>query len=119
MTLMDDPSAEKLVQQLADLQLQPQMMDPYWQMNKLEMITAMEEKQQDHQQMQDEVNSLQSQLAQFQVLLWPLMSNYNAIQQIFLFFLLQLEIKQKNEEKRAFQMKIAEMEVRVKLMTGF
>ena len=64
------PSAEKLVQQLADLQLQPQTIDPYWQMNKLEMITAMEEKQRDHQQIQDEVNSLQSQLAQLEVLIY-------------------------------------------------
>ena len=62
------PSAEKLVQQLADLELQPQKMDPYWHMSKLEMITAMEEKQQDHKQMQDEVNSLQSQIAQVEVL---------------------------------------------------
>ena len=63
------PSAEKLVQQLADLELQPQTIDPYWHMSKLEMIMAMEEKQRDHKQMQDEVNSLQSQLAQFEVLL--------------------------------------------------
>ena len=35
------------------------------------------------------------------------------------FFLLQLEIKQKNEEKKAFQLKIAEMEVRFGLMTDF
>ena len=63
------PSAEKLLRQLVDLELQPQTIDPYWQMSKLEMITAMEEKQRDHQQIQDEVNSLQSQLAQFQVLL--------------------------------------------------
>ena len=40
-----------------------------------------------------------------------------AIHQVF--FLLQLEIKQKNEEKKAFRMKIAEMEVRVELMTDF
>ena len=63
------PSAEKLVQQLADLELQPQTIDPYWHMNKLELITTLEEKQQDHKQMQDEVNSLQSQLAQFEVLM--------------------------------------------------
>ena len=75
------PSAEKLVQQLADLELKPQTMDPYWHMNKLEMITAMEEKQRDHQQMQDEVNSLQSQLAQFEVILLPLIVATNAIQQ--------------------------------------
>ena len=62
------PSAEKLVQQLAKLELQPQKIDSYWHMGKLEMITAMKEKQRDHKQMQDEVNSLQSQLAQFEVL---------------------------------------------------
>ena len=74
------PSAEKLVQQLADLQLQPQTIDPYWHMNKLEMITAMEEKQRDHQQMRDEVNSLQSQLAQFEVLYYCLSVSLQILQ---------------------------------------
>ena len=44
-----------------------------------------------------------------------MISTYDAIQQII--FLPQLEIKQNNEEKKAFQIKLVEMEVRVELMT--
>ena len=45
-----------------------------------------------------------------------MISTYDAIQQIIL--LPQLEIKQNNEEKKGFQIKLAEIGVRVGQMTG-
>ena len=56
------PSTEKVVQQLAELQ--SQVADPYQHMGKLEMIKAMEEKQQHHD---SQLKRLQSQIMELEV----------------------------------------------------
>jgi len=56
------PSTEKVVQQLAELQ--SQVADPYQHMGKLEMIKAMEEKQQHHD---SQLKRLQSQIVELEV----------------------------------------------------
>ena len=58
------PSTERVVPQLVELQ--SQVTDPYWHMGKLEMIGAMEEKQQKYD---SEAKHLQSQIMELEVLL--------------------------------------------------